>query len=394
MGTLTNPSVAETSHRLARPVRICYLVTSLDVGGTETQMVQVASRLHSDEFAVTVACLHARGPLLDTLQEHGIPVVEFPTQQSLISFRGMRQFLRLGHFLRLNHFDVFHSHDLWANLLGVPAARIAGVPLVISSQRDLGHLPWYTEVRKKVIGRIHRSASLTLVNSRAVRNFVVDGLGVPAGKIRVLHNAVECRPAAVSRPLLFPNLPANSKLIAVISNMHPGKGHEYIVDAAPAVCSQFPEARFVMVGDGKQRRPLEQRVKQIGLEGNFVFLGYRNDAAQILATCDVSLLASEAEGLPNAILESMVSGVPIVATNVGGIGEVITNGETGLLIPSRDPEAIAIAVARVLADPTLAATLRNAAQREAKTRFSFDRVIGGLQDLYSSSVRAALVAGH
>src|SRR3989454_1187405 len=126
--------------RLKRPsdnggARVLYLVDTLNVGGTETQMVQAALRLRSSSHYVTVGCLRAEGPLLEVLQQAGIPVVEFPKNKTLLSVNGVHQLVRLALFLRRGQFHVIHAPDLWANLLGVPAGRLSRTPGIISSRR-------------------------------------------------------------------------------------------------------------------------------------------------------------------------------------------------------------------------------------------------------------------
>jgi glycosyltransferase involved in cell wall biosynthesis len=368
--------------------RVFYFIDSLSSGGSESQMVQVACRLKSAQYEITVGCLHARGPLLEPLHQAGVPVREFAPNRSLISSSGAHQLLRLVRFLRRERFDVFHSHDLWSNLLGVPAAWLARTPLIISSQRDLGHLWWYTPLRRKVLGWVHRLASVTVANSMAVRQFLVAELGIDPTRIRVIRNGVDCGrfsglPRA--REVLSPLLTTEHKLIAVVANMHRGKGHDLIVQAGRVICQQCPQARFILIGDGEQRPQLEEQVKQMGLVENFLFLGHRKDVPALLAGCDMSLMASEAEGLPNVILESMAAGLPVVAGGVGGILEVLEDGTTGLVVPPENASAIAEAVLRVLEDPSLARRLARAAQQQAYKSFSFDRVLSELQTLYGGA---------
>src|SRR5258705_13809736 len=153
--------------------RILYLVDTLNVGGTETQLVETALRLHARGHHVTVACLRAEGPLLATLQKAGIRIVEFRKEQPLLSLTGAYQLIRLAIFLRRGQFDVLHSYDLWANLLGVPAGWLARTPVVISSRRYLANLDWYSPWRDKVMGALYRLSTHVLVNSDSIRELLV-----------------------------------------------------------------------------------------------------------------------------------------------------------------------------------------------------------------------------
>ena len=371
------------------PTRVLHLVDTLNVGGTETQMAQTALRLHSAGHRVTIGCLRAEGPLLKVLQQAGIPVLEFRKQKTLLSLSGIRQLLRLSIFLRRKRFHVLHAHDLWANLLGVPAARLAGTPIIISSRRYLADLEWYKPWRNKVIRAIYRLSTHVVVNSNSVRETLVRADHLTAKKIRVIYNGVDVdRYADVrqDRKRLLPGIGSRCKLIAVVANMYsPVKGHDHLISAASVVCRALPETIFLLIGDGKERPKLEQRVREAGLEKNVLFLGHRQDIPELLACCYLSVLPSEAEAMPNAVLETMAAGLPVVATAVGGTVEVIESGVTGLLVPPRNPQALAAAILRVLHDPHLAMNLGRAGQERMRTHFSFKRLTTEFEQLYQES---------
>src|SRR5689334_275733 len=172
-------------------VRVLHLVDTLNVGGTETQMVQTALRLRSTSHHVTVGCLRAKGPLLEVLQQANIPVVEFPKKKTLLSANGAYQLMRLALFLRRGQFHVIHAHDLWANLLAVPAGRLARTPVIISSRRYLADLDWYTSWRSKTVSTIYRLSTHVIVNSASVRRLLVERDKLPPGKIHVIYNGVD-----------------------------------------------------------------------------------------------------------------------------------------------------------------------------------------------------------
>src|SRR5438445_8827661 len=131
--------------------RVFFLVDSLEIGGTETQAVELALRLDPARYAVTLGCLRMRGPLLAKLAGSTVSVMEWEVRGGVNSPRGIYQMLRLARFLRRQRFDIVHAHDLWSNLLAIPAARLARVPVIISRRRDLAHLAWYTPLRRKTL---------------------------------------------------------------------------------------------------------------------------------------------------------------------------------------------------------------------------------------------------
>jgi len=372
---------------------VLYLVDTLNVGGTETQLAQVALRLRSTSYPVTVGCLRAEGPLVEVLERASISVVEFRKERTLLSVRGIYQLLRLAIFLHRGRFQVVHAHDPWANLLGVPAAWLARTPIIISSRRYLADpeeqrdRPLRRKWRNKAARILYRLSTKVVVNSASVRDVLVKRDGLPPGKIRVIHNGVDLdrfASAPRDRERLFPGVGNSSKLIAVAANMYSRvKGHSCLIVAAGTICREVPEAIFILIGDGKERAKLERQVREAGLEKSFLFLGFRDDVPELLASCDLAVLPSESEGLPNSVLEAMAAGVPVVATCVGGIPEIIDNGQNGLLVPPENPPALAEAILRVLRDRNLAMRLARAGQERVRTHFSFDRVVAELRQLYT-----------
>jgi glycosyltransferase involved in cell wall biosynthesis len=367
-------------------IRVLHLIDTLNIGGTENQFVQAALRMHRDDHQVTVGCLRAEGPLFQVLRRAGIPVVEFRKEKTLLSFNGIRQLLRLAAYLRRGRFEVIHAHDLWANLVGVPAGRLARIPVVISSRRYFADLEWYTPWRSRMVRLIYRFSTRVVVNSRAICERLVDRDRVTPDKIRIVYNGVDVERFAYARPeraKLLPRVGKRSKLIAVLANMYSRvKGHACLISAARIVCKSEPGAVFLLIGDGPERSRLETQVRDAGLSQNILFAGRRTDVPELLACCDLSVLASEAEGFPNALLESMSAGLPVVGTAVGGSKEIIENGVNGLLVPPGDPEALAAAILVLIRDPRLAMNLGVAGQKDMRKRFSFDRLLADLDQLY------------
>jgi glycosyltransferase involved in cell wall biosynthesis len=374
-------------------MRVFYLIDSLNAGGTEGQMASTALYLHRLGHEVTVGCLREEGPWLDLLDKAGIPVVEFPKRKTLLSANGVYQLLRMVVFMVRKRFHVTHTYDLWANLLGVPAARLAGTPIIVSSRRYLADLEWYTPRRNKIMGIIYRLSTHVVVNSAPVRDLLLKRNGLSSEKVHVIYNAVDSQPFAAAkgdRKELLPGIDRGAKLIAVVANMYsPVKGHHRLIAAARTVCCCHPEVVFLLIGDGPERSKLERQVAAAELSRTFVFLGRRKDIPELLACCNLSVLPSEAEGLPNAVLEAMAAGLPVVATRVGGIPEVIEDDINGLLVSAQDTQALAGAILRILDDPGLATRLAQAGQKRMRTHFSFERLTTQLERLYRPAAAAS-----
>jgi len=365
--------------------KVFYLVDSLNVGGTETQAVELALRLPVSEYEVTMGCLRAEGPLLEKLRGSAVNVREFHPSGGLDSAAGLYELIKLAGYLRRERFRVVHTHDLWSNLLGVPAARLARVPAIVSSRRDLAHFDWYQGKRRHWLRRIQNLSGVVLANATPIRDALISEDRFAPEKLRVIHNGVDTEKfqrAQRDRARLFPDV-GNEMLVVLVGNMHSDvKGHPWLIAAAPTVVREFPEVRFVFAGDGELRPTFAAQVAQLGLESTFKFLGRRSDIPEILASCDLAVLPSRAEGLPNAVLEYMAAGLPTIASRVGGMAELIQDGVTGLLVPAEDANALAGALLQFLRDPEQARQIANDGQRFAVENFSFERLIREIDELY------------
>jgi len=376
---------------LPRRRKVFFLLDSLNVGGTETQAVELAIRLDSERYDVTLGCLRARGPLLEKLAGTTVSVREFYPKGGFDSVHGMYQMFRLALFLRRGGFRIVHTHDLYANLLGIPAAVIARVPVIISSQRDLAHLDLYKTRRRVWLRRLQNLSTAVLTNANAVRDAVLAENHFAPQKVRVIHNGVDMERfshESRDREWLAPG-GSNEKWIVLVGNMHSDvKGHPWLIGAARAITREFPEVRFILVGDGEERKNFERQVAELGLERNFMFLGRRDDVPAVLACCDIAVLPSKAEGLPNAVLEYLAVGLPTVASRVGGNAEIVEDGKTGLLVPPEDSSALGEALLRLLRDPGFAASLGKNGREYVASEFSFQRMIQNTDQLYTELLRS------
>ena len=335
-------------------------------------------------YDVTLGALRAEGRLLERLRGTSVAVREFHCRGGIDSPSGLYQLLQLSWYLK--GFDVVHTHDLWSNLLGVPAARLAGVPAIVSSRRDLAHLDWYQGKRRVWLRRIQNLGGAIVTNATPIRDALIVEDGFQPGKLRVIHNGVDIakfNTGRTDRARLFPEV-GNGNLIVLVGNMHSDvKGHPWLIASAPSVIREFPFSRFILVGDGKCRAEFEKQVMDLGVKENFLFLGRRADIPNILACCDIAVLPSRAEGLPNALLEYMAAGLPSIVTRVGGNAELVEDGVTGLLVPPENSSALSAAILMLLRDAALARRVAQAGREFTVRNFSFERLVREVDALYS-----------
>ena len=365
------------------PLPIAVLMTRFEPGGTERQMTELIRRLDPSRWLVHVACFEARGGWLPRVAEAAASIEEFPVT-SLKSPRTARHLVNFAAWCRANRIAVVHTAELYSNIFGLPAAALAGVPVRIGNRREINPDKSRTQIamQRAAYGFAHK----IVANSRAAAHRLLFER-VPAHKIAVVANGLDFERVQQrqSRPTL--------RKVIVVANLRPEKGHEVLIDAAADVLQRFPDAMFEIVGGGPERDSLVARAAARGMTQAFAFLGHRDDVPARLAGADIFVLPSRSEAFPNAVLEAMAAGLPIVASGVGGILELIDDGKTGLLVPPGEPQPLAERICRLMADPASAAALGDAAREEARARYSFDRMVAAFESIYLNELaRRGLVA--
>jgi glycosyltransferase involved in cell wall biosynthesis len=376
-------------------VRLLKFIGSFRIGGTERQAVSLALRLNSARFEARLACFQRYGGLLKVVESGGMPIEEYNID-CLYNANTVRQQLRFAGYVWRNQIQVVHTYGFYTNIFAIPAARLAGAPVIVASVRDMGDI--HSPLQRRAQKLICCLADCVLVNAEAVRERLI-AEGYRPEKITVIKNGLDPTrfaktngDATLRREFgLAPRAP----LVAVVSRLNQLKGVEYFLEAAGMVAQHFPEARFVIVGDdpynqnGLYKRSLHERAARLGLDSRLIFTGLRQDIPGVLSEVAVSVLPSLSEGLSNVLLESMAAGVPVVATRVGGNPEVVQDGATGFLTPPRDAAALARGIGLLLADPELASRFGRAAKQRIADHFSFERMVEKTEHLYLDLLKKA-----
>jgi glycosyltransferase involved in cell wall biosynthesis len=285
--------------------------------------------------------------------------------------------------MRAEAITVAHSFDFYSNLLMIPVARWAGVPVVIGSHRQLGNL--LTPLQFELQLTAFRLCDYVVCNSRAAADLLANK-GLPASELVVIPNMLPPEAFAEAAPAI-PRVPGVQRVGMIARMNHKVKNQAGFLRAAARLSRKFPALEFYLVGDGPLRAGLELLAEKLGLRHRATFLGERHDIPAVLASLDLTVLPSLSESMPNAILESLAAGVPVVATRVGGIPEVVEPRVTGLLVPPNDEDRFVEAVESLLTDAELLETCRRGARQSARTRFHRDRVREQFTELYLAALR-------
>ncbi|MGC9398865.1 MAG: glycosyltransferase [Anaerolineae bacterium] len=362
-------------------INVLLLITELNVGGAERIVAQLASRLPRDRYNVKVACLYDPEAVGADIRAAGIAVIHLDMRSKL----DLRAPYRLFRLLREQNIHILHAHLFHANLLAATIGRLTRIPVIIATRHSVeiggGHREW--------INRLVRSSHDAVVTvSREVYEAELRRSGTDPGKLVMIPGGVrlsdfdEIVQASPERLRDGWGIQPQSYLIGTVGRFVEPKGYPHLLDAMVRIQAHLPDVKALLVGDGVLRPAMEEKAHALGLSDSVIFTGIRRDVPEILALLDVFVLPSLWEGLPLALLEAMAAGLPVVATRVGGVPEVVVDGVTGLLVPPRDPHALADAILRLLRDPALRRRMGEAGRARVAAHFSVEQMVRKIEALY------------
>jgi glycosyltransferase involved in cell wall biosynthesis len=342
-------------------------------------MTELICRLDPRRFAVHVLCLRREGAWLPRVEAHALSVTAFPVR-SLKSPATFGQMAAIARWLRREGIQVVHSCDLYANIIVLPAAALARVPVRIGSRRGIAS-PVAVRGMLPLQRLAFAAAHIVVANSNAAAAQVAHE-GVAARNVTVIPNGIDLG--------ALPPIPYRTPMTVVttVANLRRGKGHDVLLRAAARVLARNGSVRFRLVGDGPLRPALEEQARELGIASAVEFAGHRDDVAAVLQASDAFAFPSLMEAFPNGLMEAMAVGLPVVATSVGGIPELVSHDETGLLVKPGDAHDLADGILRLLDQPARARAYGEAARRAIASRYSFERMVGDFDALYVAELAA------
>jgi glycosyltransferase involved in cell wall biosynthesis len=372
----------------------------LNVGGPAIHVVNLTEGLDSERYQSLLVAgseNEAEGSMLDFALSHGVQPTVIPEIVTAFRLapRDAKALWKLYSLMRKERPHIVHTHTAKAGFLGRIAARLAGVPIVVHTFH--GHVlhGYYAPAKNELLRRVERSlARVTdrlVTVSEQVKNELVDyGIAKP-GKITVIPLGFDLEPffnshthrGGFRREM---GLSAETKLVGIVGRIFPIKNHALFLESAARIFVREPAARFVIVGDGVLRATLEKQARELGIIDRVLFTGWRRDLPRIYADLDTLVISSDNEGTPVSAIEAMASSCPVVATHVGGLPDLITDHETGILVPPRDARGMARAVLELFQNPQLARHTARRGMTAARERFALERLIFDMDRLYRQLV--------
>jgi glycosyltransferase involved in cell wall biosynthesis len=361
--------------------RILYCIDSIQSGGTETQLVGLVNRLDRERFQPSLCTLLPSSPLLG---EAKAPHIEIGGGR-LVGPSGLRRVRRLAAWMKEQKIDVVQTQFQDATVMGIAAARMAGVPVRLVSFRDLGF--WRRPVNEFLMRRTYPMATGFLANATAVKQDVCRRDRLDPSRIQVIPNGIE-----VADHEFVDHLESEID-VGIVGNLNRRvKRQDLFLRAAARLAHRYPEVRWHLIGGGEYTDEYRALADELGIGEKTVFAGRVEDVSSYLGKLAVGVLCSDSEGLSNAVLEYMLRGCAVVATAVGGNLEAVRDGETGLLVPPGNDVALASAIGRYLEQKTLRLTLAMKARAMAEQRFGWESCVTAHQDYYEQQLRSCGVA--
>lgn len=355
-----------------RPAHIVHLTTDSAIGGTERMILAVATGLPVHLFRSSVVTLKGGGVLEAACTDRSIPYYSL-AMRSKIDIGAPMRLMRL---LKSLEPDILHTYLFHANVLGRTVGRMAGVPVIVSGQRNVDL--WRRGYHHMIDRYTSRWCDIIISNSHAGEKFLIERTGINPSKIDVVHNGI----SLPADDLSLAERSAPYTLVTVAS-LTPQKGHEYLIAAFSRLRQRGFSGKLIIVGTGKRHDELVACVRNAGCVDAVDFVGFTNDVSVYLKQADIFILPSLWEGIPVALMEAMSYGIPCIASQVGGVPELIDHRINGILVEPGNVEQLTETITDITNDAQMRQKIGAAARRKIASRFSLDAMIESLTAIYS-----------
>ncbi len=351
---------------------ILHLIETSGPGGAERMLISLVEALPKHEYR-SLICLLKEGWLYDEFRRRGFETVVIPQQRTV----DVSWLWAVRHLVRAQRVDLMHSHEFAMNTYGSLVSLIAGIPQIATVHgKNYYYKRWYRRLAYRFVARRGRMVAV----SEDCRRFISDKVGVPLQRISTIYNGIPTEryePSSAVRANIRSALGMirDQPVVGTVGNLYPVKGQTFLLQAMSSVVRHWPDCRLIIAGRGDLESALKNEAKELGIERNVLFLGYRADIPELLQAMDVFVLPSLSEGLSLSILEAMAAAKPVVATAVGGNPEVIVDSKIGYLVPPGNPGALAEKIIALLQDPLLAHKIGKNSRARVMQHFSLSAMV-------------------
>jgi len=376
-----------------RAAKVLRLLATNFFGGPEKQIIEHLKRLNPKLFQGVLASFREWGEaneLLEMAAAQGLTHYSIP-MHGPFDFRAQ---FHLNRIIRSEGIDILVVHHYKACVMGWWAGRKFRIPVLAYSRgytAENRKMAFYYCLERKVLKHVSGVVAVSAGQGKRLRDY-----GIRPANFWVVHNAisVNCSPnedssAQRAKVLAGLHIPLNTKIIVTAGRLSPEKGHRYLVEAIPKVYSEKNDTFFVFCGDGPMAEKIRQQAKDLGVLHRCRFVGFRRDLAEIFSVMDLMVLPSLSEGLPNVVLEAFAASKPVVASDIGGVPEVVEEGISGYLAPPGRPEPLARAILKMLGDPAKMQSMGAAGYERVRREFTFEAQTEKLEAIYRQMINGS-----
>jgi glycosyltransferase involved in cell wall biosynthesis len=370
-------------------INVAFIIDVIEspTAGTEKQLVTLIKGLDRSVFNPYLCALR-RSAWLE--EEFDLCPVHFLDAGSFRNPKTYLNILKFSRFLKKNNIDILQTHFRDSNIAGILAAKIAGTKTVISTRRNQGY--WHTSLDRVILRLINRWVDCFISNSMSTKAWATGVEGIPPEKISVIHNGMDLEPFRASRSFRKAvraelGIKDTAPVAGIVANLRPVKGLDVFLMAAALVKKSLPEARFLIIGEGPERKNLQKLSSALGLDKSVLFLGRRQDIPRLLGALDAGALTSHSESFSNAVVEYLAAGLPVVCTDVGGCREAVEDGVNGFVVRPGDHVHVAEGLLKVLGGG-LSGAMSEESRRKAESLFSLPTMMKNYEEFYLA------VCGH
>lgn len=372
-----------------KKIKVAHIITELVIGGAQDNTLLTAENHDRARYDVTLISSPGGGYADRARKGKYRTILISDLVREIAPTKDIRALFKLYRILKKEKFEVVHTHSSKAGMLGRIAAYLAGTRVIVHTIHSFpfhlymsGILRWFYIICEKLAAKL--SSAIVSVSGNLARQAQRLGI-VPPEKIAVIYSGIDFNKFSTTRPKRIRQelgLEKDQLLVGSIGRMFPQKAPEIFIRAARELLDRGVKAKFVFVGGGPLLEDMKKLVRDLDLENDLLLPGFRDDAPDILAAIDIFVISSRWEGIGRALTEALFMGKPVVATNVGGVNEVVRNLETGILVPPGDYRELSAGIKKLIDDPKLAEKLGRAGKKLVSDRFDYRIMIRKIEQLY------------
>jgi glycosyltransferase involved in cell wall biosynthesis len=367
-------------------IRILHIITGSSIAGAENVVLTLAKGMKDSQFESEICTLSPEGELHKKAQQIGIKAYALG-YKSILSLP--KVVIKLFILLYKKNYYIINTHLSQAGVIGIIVGRLVRIPCIIETRHYSDYMYKYGNKIKQWLDK--KTVNMTnhvIVVSNAGKEILKKIEGIKEEKINVIYNGIDISKFSSNhRTQIRKQLGIDNNIVLTFTaTFHPSKGHKYLLESVGMLKKNYPNVVLLLIGDGVLRSNLGALTKQLNIEDNVRFLGYRTDIPDILSATDIYVHSSVEEGFGIAIIEAMAVGLPVVATNVGGIPEIITNGENGILVPPENPHALAEAIIDLIEHTEQRKILAEKGRQHVTANFTDEIMVKKYMEVYNNVI--------